>query len=111
MVYGTEIAKRLNAIIGQILPFLSQEHHQQVASAVDRAKQVTMTELNSIIGRSKTSSSLSVPEPSQLAVSTGQKLLIRDTQERIRVMILTLLWLNSHRELLLLHSSPTRIMT
>lgn len=45
-----EISKRLNAIIGQILPFLSQEHQQQVATAVDRAKQVTMTELNSIIG-------------------------------------------------------------
>ncbi|XP_047365640.1 protein groucho-like isoform X2 [Vespa velutina] len=47
----TEIAKRLNAIIAQILPFLSQEHQQQVATAVDRAKQVTMTELNAIIGR------------------------------------------------------------
>ncbi|GIX66963.1 transducin-like enhancer protein 4 [Caerostris extrusa] len=47
----TEIAKRLNAIIAQILPFLSQEHQQQVAAAVDRAKQVTMTELNSIIGQ------------------------------------------------------------
>ncbi|KAF9812663.1 hypothetical protein SFRURICE_018093 [Spodoptera frugiperda] len=35
----TEIAKRLNAIIAQILPFLSQEHQQQVASAVERAKQ------------------------------------------------------------------------
>ncbi|XP_066599142.1 protein groucho-like isoform X6 [Prorops nasuta] len=46
----TEIAKRLNAIIGQILPFLSQEHQQQVATAVDRAKQITMSELNSIIG-------------------------------------------------------------
>ena len=45
-----EISKRLNAIIGQILPFLSQEHQQQVATAVDRAKQVTMTELNAIIG-------------------------------------------------------------
>ncbi|XP_014209105.1 protein groucho isoform X2 [Copidosoma floridanum] len=47
----TEISKRLNAIIAQILPFLSQEHQQQVATAVDRAKQVTMTELNSIVGR------------------------------------------------------------
>lgn len=49
-VFQTEIAKRLNAIIAQILPFLSQEHQQQVASAVERAKQVTMTELNAIIG-------------------------------------------------------------
>ena len=50
IVFQTEIAKRLNAIIAQILPFLSQEHQQQVASAVERAKQVTMTELNAIIG-------------------------------------------------------------
>lgn len=48
--FQTEIAKRLNAIVVQILPFLSQEHQQQVASALDRAKQVTMTELNTIIG-------------------------------------------------------------
>uniref|UniRef100_A0A8C5G0W4 Transducin-like enhancer protein 3-B n=1 Tax=Gouania willdenowi TaxID=441366 RepID=A0A8C5G0W4_GOUWI len=32
------------------MPFLSQEHQQQVAQAVERAKQVTMTELNAIIG-------------------------------------------------------------
>ncbi|XP_001601479.2 protein groucho [Nasonia vitripennis] len=49
----TEISKRLNAIIAQILPFLSQEHQQQVATAVDRAKQVTMTELNSIVGQQR----------------------------------------------------------
>ncbi|XP_019359449.1 PREDICTED: transducin-like enhancer protein 3 isoform X3 [Gavialis gangeticus] len=42
----TEIAKRLNTILAQIMPFLSQE----VAQAVERAKQVTMTELNAIIG-------------------------------------------------------------
>ncbi|TWW67779.1 Transducin-like enhancer protein 3-B [Takifugu flavidus] len=47
----TEIAKRLNAILAQIMPFLSQEHQQQVAQAVERAKQVTMTELNAIIGQ------------------------------------------------------------
>jgi groucho len=46
-----EIAKRLNAIIAQLLPFLSQEHQQQVVTAVERAKQVTMSELNSIIGQ------------------------------------------------------------
>ncbi|XP_078316455.1 transducin-like enhancer protein 4 isoform X2 [Crassostrea virginica] len=46
----TEIAKRLNAICAQVIPFLSQEHQQQVAAAVERAKQVTMTELNQIIG-------------------------------------------------------------
>ncbi|XP_064619018.1 transducin-like enhancer protein 4 isoform X2 [Lineus longissimus] len=47
----TEIAKRLNAICAQVIPFLSQEHQQQVAAAVERAKQVTMTELNAIIGK------------------------------------------------------------
>ncbi|XP_054010000.1 protein groucho-like isoform X2 [Hylaeus anthracinus] len=47
----TEIAKRLNAIIVQLLPFLAQEHQQQVANAVERAKQVTTTELNAIIGQ------------------------------------------------------------
>lgn len=47
----TEIAKRLNAICAQIIPFLSQEHQQQVAQAVERAKQVTMAELNAIIGQ------------------------------------------------------------
>ncbi|BES87732.1 Groucho/TLE N-terminal Q-rich domain [Nesidiocoris tenuis] len=49
----TEIGKRLNAIITQILPFLSQEHQNQVASAVERAKLVTMTELNAIIGQQR----------------------------------------------------------
>ncbi|XP_053211929.1 transducin-like enhancer protein 3-A [Panonychus citri] len=47
----TEIAKRLNALIGQILPYLNAEHQQQVAQAVERAKQVTMSELNAIIGQ------------------------------------------------------------
>ncbi|KAL0118504.1 hypothetical protein PUN28_009283 [Cardiocondyla obscurior] len=46
----TEICKRLSNIIGQIMPFLSQEHQQQVAGALDRAKQITMTELNTIMG-------------------------------------------------------------
>lgn len=50
VLFQTEIAKRLNAIIAQILPFLSQEHQQQVATAVERAKQVTMSELNTVIG-------------------------------------------------------------
>uniref|UniRef100_A0A667Z2J3 TLE family member 3, transcriptional corepressor n=1 Tax=Myripristis murdjan TaxID=586833 RepID=A0A667Z2J3_9TELE len=51
LLMQTEIAKRLNAILAQIMPFLSQEHQQQVAQAVERAKQVTMTELNAIIGQ------------------------------------------------------------
>ncbi|CAG5098255.1 Oidioi.mRNA.OKI2018_I69.XSR.g15503.t1.cds [Oikopleura dioica] len=46
----SEIVKRLNSIIVQILPFLSQEHQSQVAAAVERAKQVTAQELHSIIG-------------------------------------------------------------
>ncbi|XP_070163710.1 protein groucho-like isoform X3 [Polyergus mexicanus] len=48
-----EISKRLNAIIAQILPFLSQEHQQQVATAVERAKQITVTELNNIVGQQR----------------------------------------------------------
>ncbi|XP_029295198.1 transducin-like enhancer protein 4 isoform X3 [Cottoperca gobio] len=44
-----EIVKRLNAICAQVIPFLSQE--QQVVQAVERAKQVTMAELNAIIGQ------------------------------------------------------------
>ncbi|NXQ52295.1 TLE2 protein, partial [Anthoscopus minutus] len=46
-----EIVKRLSAICAQIIPFLTQEHQQQVLQAVERAKQVTMGELNSIIGQ------------------------------------------------------------
>ncbi|NXP58140.1 TLE2 protein, partial [Chloropsis cyanopogon] len=46
-----EIVKRLSAICAQIIPFLSQEHQQQVLQAVERAKQVTMGELNSIVGQ------------------------------------------------------------
>merc|ERR1719382_1166213 len=44
-----EIAKRLNAIIRQVLPFLNGEHQQQVAVAVERAKQITMTELTALM--------------------------------------------------------------
>ncbi|XP_063981921.1 protein groucho isoform X2 [Diachasmimorpha longicaudata] len=47
----TEIAKRLSVIISQVMPCLAQEHQQQVANAVERAKQVTMTELNAILGQ------------------------------------------------------------
>uniref|UniRef100_A0A8D0KWI5 Groucho/TLE N-terminal Q-rich domain-containing protein n=1 Tax=Strix occidentalis caurina TaxID=311401 RepID=A0A8D0KWI5_STROC len=49
-----EIVKRLSAICAQIIPFLTQEHQQQVLQAVERAKQVTMGELNSIVGVSHT---------------------------------------------------------
>ena len=52
-LFQSEIVKRLSAIVGQVLPFLSQEHQQQVATAVERAKQVTMSELNSVIGVSE----------------------------------------------------------
>lgn len=33
-----------------LYPFFFQQHQQQVAQAVERAKQVTMAELNAIIG-------------------------------------------------------------
>ncbi|XP_027568882.1 transducin-like enhancer protein 2 isoform X14 [Pipra filicauda] len=46
-----EIVKRLSAICAQIIPFLTQEHQQQVLQAVERAKQVTMGELNSVVGQ------------------------------------------------------------
>uniref|UniRef100_A0A8C9EUN0 Groucho/TLE N-terminal Q-rich domain-containing protein n=1 Tax=Pavo cristatus TaxID=9049 RepID=A0A8C9EUN0_PAVCR len=49
-VDATEIAKRLNVICAQLIPFLSQEHQQQVVQAVERAKQVTMSDLNAAIG-------------------------------------------------------------
>ncbi|NXK40865.1 TLE2 protein, partial [Piprites chloris] len=45
-----KIVKRLSAICAQIIPFLTQEHQQQVLQAVEQAKQVTMGELDSIIG-------------------------------------------------------------
>lgn len=48
--FQTEIAKRLNALISQLLPCLQGEHQQQVLQAVERAKQVTVPELNAIIG-------------------------------------------------------------
>ncbi|AWP16275.1 Guanine nucleotide-binding protein G(q) subunit alpha [Scophthalmus maximus] len=44
-----EIVKRLNGICAQVLPYLSQEHQQQVMGAIERAKQVTPPEMNSII--------------------------------------------------------------
>ena len=45
-----------------MIPFLSQDHQQQVASAVERAKQVTMAELNQIIGVSSLGESVGVIE-------------------------------------------------
>ncbi|XP_012878090.1 PREDICTED: amino-terminal enhancer of split [Dipodomys ordii] len=41
-----EIVKRLNGICAQVLPYLSQEHQQQVLGAIERAKQVTAPELS-----------------------------------------------------------------
>ncbi|MGH0147143.1 UNVERIFIED_CONTAM: hypothetical protein FKN15_010161 [Acipenser sinensis] len=46
---AAEIVKRLNGICAQVLPYLSQEHQQQVLGAIERAKQVTPPEMNSII--------------------------------------------------------------
>ncbi|EDL41527.1 mCG12474, isoform CRA_a, partial [Mus musculus] len=60
-----EIVKRLNAICAQVIPFLSQEHQQQVVQAVERAKQVTMAELNAIIGAIQGTNSISVSDFSQ----------------------------------------------
>ncbi|XP_020864475.1 transducin-like enhancer protein 2 isoform X2 [Phascolarctos cinereus] len=46
-----EIVKRLSTVCAKIIPFVKQEHQQQILQAVERAKQVTTTELNSIIGQ------------------------------------------------------------
>ncbi|XP_076852787.1 transducin-like enhancer protein 4 isoform X1 [Brachyhypopomus gauderio] len=77
-----EIVKRLSAICAQIIPFLSQEHQQQVVQAVERAKQVTMAELNAIIGQQQlqhlshhTSGLPLTPHPSGLALGGGSGLL------------------------------------
>ncbi|UXI16103.1 Collagen type IV alpha-3-binding protein [Sarcoptes scabiei] len=72
-----EIAKRLNAIIVQILPYLSQEHQTQVAAAVERAKQITMSELSTILSQgiagntSVSSTSSSGPQSSLPLVSAA----------------------------------------
>ena len=66
----------MSAIIGQVLPFLSQEHQQQVATAVERAKQVTMSDLNSAVagvGVSKDSSSKFYHSPQYSRLSQTAK--------------------------------------
>ncbi|XP_060797467.1 transducin-like enhancer protein 4 isoform X1 [Neoarius graeffei] len=77
-----EIVKRLSAICAQIIPFLSQEHQQQVVQAVERAKQVTMAELNAIIGQQQlqhlshhTPGIPLTPHPSGLALGGASGLL------------------------------------
>ncbi|XP_034149626.1 transducin-like enhancer protein 4 isoform X3 [Esox lucius] len=77
-----EIVKRLSAICAQIIPFLSQEHQQQVVQAVERAKQVTMAELNAIIGQQQlqhlshhTPGIPLTPHPSGLSIGGGSGLL------------------------------------
>ncbi|NWU84754.1 TLE2 protein, partial [Onychorhynchus coronatus] len=72
-----EIVKRLSAICAQIVPFLTQEHQQQVLQAVERAKQVTMGELNSIVGQQQlqhlshhASPLLLTPHPSSMQPSS-----------------------------------------
>ncbi|XP_057345667.1 transducin-like enhancer protein 2 isoform X7 [Manis pentadactyla] len=57
-----EIVKRLSGICAQIIPFLTQEHQQQVLQAMERAKQVTVGELNSLIGSASPSPPESVVE-------------------------------------------------
>ena len=66
----TEIGKRLDAIIRQVLPFLNGEHQQQVAVAVERAKQITMTELTALMQVTTSTSSLATRpnQPSSEAV-------------------------------------------
>ena len=45
----TEINKRLDQIIQQFLPYLSVDHQQQVAIAIERAKQITPAEIAAIM--------------------------------------------------------------
>lgn len=58
----TEICKRLNAIIVQMIPLLTQDHQQQVATAVERAKQITVSELNTIIGQQRPFLQMNTPQ-------------------------------------------------
>ncbi|XP_074783817.1 transducin-like enhancer protein 2 [Athene noctua] len=67
-----EIVKRLSAICAQIVPFLTQEHQQQVLQAVERAKQVTVGELNSIVGSVFASPAKSLQDKEQTG-GTGLK--------------------------------------
>lgn len=46
----TEIAKRFNAILSQIIPLLPAEHQQSALAAMERAKQISMAELHQAIG-------------------------------------------------------------
>ncbi|KHN71951.1 Transducin-like enhancer protein 1 [Toxocara canis] len=46
----TEIAKRYNAILSQIIPLLPAEHQQSALAAMDRARQISMAELHQAIG-------------------------------------------------------------
>ncbi|XP_058138250.1 transducin-like enhancer protein 2 isoform X5 [Dasypus novemcinctus] len=66
-----EIVKRLSGICTQIIPFLSQEHQQQVLQAVERAKQVTVGELNSLIGSVSPSPPESLVEEERLSGPGG----------------------------------------
>lgn len=58
----TEICKRLNQIILQMIPLLTQDHQQQVATAVERAKQITVSELNTIIGQQRPFLQMNTPQ-------------------------------------------------
>ncbi|XP_019696094.1 transducin-like enhancer protein 4 isoform X4 [Harpegnathos saltator] len=59
----SEISKRLNTIIAQMLPFLPHDHQQQIITAIERAKQVSMADLNSVITRSSISPSEKYSRP------------------------------------------------
>merc|ERR1712223_1225027 len=81
----TEICKRLDAIIRQVLPFLSGEHQQQVALAVDRAKQITITELNAVMQQHqngiRTSAPMGLPPTSN---SVDEKPSISSMEDRLK---------------------------
>ncbi|EDV26271.1 uncharacterized protein TRIADDRAFT_49955 [Trichoplax adhaerens] len=67
----SEVAKRLSGICAQIIPYLSQEHQQQVANAIERAKQVTVTDLNSIMGQQQVHLQQHHPHGPQIPLHPG----------------------------------------
>ncbi|XP_063678892.1 transducin-like enhancer protein 1 isoform X4 [Bolinopsis microptera] len=72
-----EIAKRLGLIIQQSIPYLPLEQQQIALQAVERAKQVTMAELNTIIAANEhgthglSGNPLSLPHPTHLNIPSS----------------------------------------
>lgn len=63
IVFQSQIAKNLQTVIERVIPLLPPEHQQQVAVAVEQAKQVTMNQLNTLMVVSGPKSSPKRPSP------------------------------------------------